>query len=208
MRKTALWPLAATLGVAVTGYASPVNPPSATTTPQASAPNPQEQTMTASLTAEDIGHRVLKLIDTIHSVDDISPKQIEKTMGIKVELNATDPNEYGFGGKLTDDWSYGFGSLTDPTGAKPTRLLLSFDDQTHNRADMAPICKLDYDGYSKFLTDAGFKKSPIYADHGRLSFVNFTRGRVAVEIKPDGDGNHTCVSMLTIEVLPTDGGHA
>jgi len=164
-------------------------------------------TAASSLTAEEIGHRVLKLIDTIHTIDDISPAHIEKVIGVKVQFNAEDPNEYGFGGKLTDEWSYGFGSLTDATGAKPTRLMLSFDDQTHNNADITPICKLDYDGYSKFLTDAGFKKSPNYAEHGRVSFFNFLRGSVSVDIDPRGDDGRSCVSKLTIEVLGAAGVH-
>ena len=164
-------------------------------------------TAASSLTAEEIGHRVLKLIDTIHSVDDISPAHIEKVMGVKVEFNAKDPNDYGFGGKLTNEWSYGFGSLTDPNGAKPTRLGLSFDDQTHNNADVTPICKLDYNAYSKFLTDSGFEKSTNYAEHGRILSFSFTRSPVSVEISISGDDKRTCVSMLTIEVLPTEGAH-
>jgi hypothetical protein len=168
----------------------------------------QEQAMTtaaSSLTAEEIGHRVLKLIDSIHTADDISPAHIEKVMGVKVQFNEKDPNDYGFGGKLTDEWSYNFGSLTDPDGAKPTRLELSFDNSTDNNGDMTPVCKLNYDGYSKFLTDAGFKKSISYAEHGRISSFNFIRKRVSVDINPGGDGKAFCVSILTIEVLPTEG---
>ena len=163
-------------------------------------------TTASSLTAEEIGHRVLKLINTIHTVDDISPAHIEKVMGVKVEFNSDDPNDYGFGGDLGDEWTYGFGSLTDPGGAKPTRLELSFDNKTDG-TDMAPICKLSYEDYSKFLTDAGFKKSPFYAEHGRLTSVHFTRGPVAVDINPGGDGKHICVSILTIEVLAAEGVH-
>lgn len=162
-------------------------------------------TAASSLTAEEIGHRVLKLIDTIHTVDDISPAHVEKVMGVKVEFNAKDHNDYGFGGKLTNEWSYDFGSLNESTDEKPTRLMLSFDDQTRKNADITPICKLDYDGYSKFLTDSGFKKSPNYAEHGRILSFSFTRSPVSVEISTMGDDKRTCVSMLTIEVLPVEG---
>ena len=164
-------------------------------------------TAASSLTAEEIGHRVLKLIDTIRTVNDISPARIEEVMGVKVEFNSKDPNEYGFGGTLSGEWTYGFGSLTDPGGAKPTRLELSFDNQTDSGADMAPICKLSYEDYSKFLTGAGFKKSPFYAEHGRLTSIHFARGPVAVDINPGGDGTHTCVSILTIEVMAAEAVH-
>jgi hypothetical protein len=193
-------------GCALSGHAAqPADPaPSTSTHPL------QEQSMTtaaSSLTAEEIGHRVLKLIDTIHTVDDISPGHVEKVMGVKVNFNTDDPHQYGFGGNLAGDWTYGFGSLADSGGAKPTRLELSFDNKT-SRADMAPICKLSYDDYSKFLTGAGFKKSPFYAEHGRLTMVHFTRGPVAVDINPGGDGTHTCVSILTIEVMAAEEIHS
>ncbi|MFS8137235.1 MAG: hypothetical protein ACMG50_03810, partial [Thermomonas sp.] len=93
-------------------------------------------------------------------------------------------------------------------GGKPRRLELSFDKQTEDSIDLTPICQLDYDSYSKFLTDAGFSKAPFHAEHGRLSSVNFVRGPVAVDINPIGDGKHSCVSILTIEVMPTDGGRS
>jgi hypothetical protein len=170
----------------------------------------QEQAMTtaaSSLTAEEIGHRVLKLIDSIHTADDISPTHIEKVMGVKVQFNEKDPNDYGFGGKLTDEWSYDFGSLNDSPGEKPTRLMLSFEDQTHKNADVTPICKLDYDAYSKFLTDSGFKKSTNYAEHGRILSFTFTREPVSVEISTTGDSKRVCVSMLTIDVMATESVH-
>lgn len=159
----------------------------------------------SSLTAEEIGHRVLTLINTIHTVDDISPAHIEKVVGVKVEFNATDPNEYGFGGKLTKEWSYGFGSLTDPGGAKPTQLELSFDDQTHDNADIAPICGLDMDGYKKILMRAGFTASPYYGEHGRHLGWNLSRDAVSVTLYSQGESNskvaHDCVLMLELEVV-------
>lgn len=205
MRNIALWPLAATLGIAVAGYASPVNKPSATTKPQASASNPQEQTMTSSLTAEEVGHRVLKLIDGIHSIDDISPEHIEKVFGMKLVVNPSDPNDYGYDGQLTDAWSYSFGSVTDSKGGKPTQLRLSFNDQTRKGADMTAICGLDLDAYAKNLTAAGFKSSPYYAEHGRLISWDFSRGKVAVKINVRGESDakatHNCVSILTLDIV-------
>lgn len=165
-------------------------------------------TAASSMTAEELGHRVLNLIDSIRSKDDMSPENIEKVIGVKVEFNPKNHNDYGFGGKLTDQWSYNFGSLKDLDGGKPRRLELSFDKQTEATIDLTPICKLNYEGYSKFLTDAGFSKSPFHAEHGRLSSVNFVRGQVAVDINPIGDGKHTCVSILTIEVMPTEEGRS
>jgi hypothetical protein len=205
MRNIALWPLAATLGIAVAGYAFPMNKRAATSKPQASVSNPQEQSMTSSLTAEEIGHRVLKLIDSIHNADDISPEHIEKVFGMKLVVNPSDSNDYGYDGKLTDAWTYSFGSVTDLKGGKPTQLRLSFDDQTHSGADMTSICALDLDGYAKNLTAAGFKASPYYAEHGRLISWDFARGKVAVKINVRGESDtkatHNCVSILTLDIV-------
>jgi hypothetical protein len=179
----------------------------AASTPSAFKRPSQQQPPTAaasSLTAEEIGHRVLKLIDTIHTVEDISPAHIEKMVGVKVEFNAKDPNDYGFGARLTSEWSYDFGSLTDASGGKPTRLELSFDNQTHDNTDIAPICGLDMDGYMKTLKQAGFKASPYYGEHGRHLGWNLSRDAVSVTLHGQGENDskvaHDCVSMLELEV--------
>lgn len=204
MRNIAPWLLAATLGIPIASCASAVNKVPATTPSQTSASAKLEQTMTTSLTAEDIGHRVLTLIEGLHDAPDISPASIEEVFGMPLVFNANNANDYGYDGTLTAAWKYSFGSIADSRGDKPTQWSLSFDNQTHDGADMAPICTLDFDDYAKSLTDSGFKASPYYGEHGRLISWDFARGRVAVKINIRGESDakptHNCVSILTIEI--------
>lgn len=160
-------------------------------------------TATSSITAEDIGQRVLKLIDSIRSADDIAPTQIEKVTGIKVDFNPADQNQYGFGGKLSDTWSYNLVSLTEADGSKPTRLMFSFDEQNHDDdADMSAICGLDFDAYAKALKQAGFKSEPAPGERNSTRYWDFSRGEVSVHVyvrgESDAKAGHTCVTSLII----------
>lgn len=160
--------------------------------------------LTPKLTAEEVGLRMLKLIDGIRSADDIAPENVEKMMGMKVEFNDQDRNEYGFGEMLTDAWAYNVMSLPETDGSKPKRLMLSFNDQTSADADMAPVCGLDFDAYSRALLAAGFKSEPQRGEHGLTISVQFTRGSVSVDLSTSSESeanpDHACVSLLIITV--------
>ncbi|TXH72584.1 MAG: hypothetical protein E6Q88_06090 [Lysobacteraceae bacterium] len=152
--------------------------------------------------AEDIGNRVLKLIDSIHGRDDLAPAHIEQVTGIKVNFNPDDANEYGFGGDLTEDWVYNLVSLTETDGSKPSRLMFSFDDQTRAYADMTPICAMDFDDYAKAMTAAGFSSAPAYGKHQNILYWDFARDKVNVQVyirgESDAKPTHSCVSKMII----------
>jgi hypothetical protein len=158
----------------------------------------QQQT---PINAEDIGQRVLKLVEHIHGPDDIAPERIEQLTGIKVEFNPDDANEYGFSGQLTDAWAYNLVSLPEGTG-KPSRIMFSFDDESRSNADMAPICALDFDAYAAALTTAGFASNPTRGKHDRVEYWDFARDDVSVQIyvrgENDAKAEHACVSKLII----------
>lgn len=152
--------------------------------------------------AEDIGRRVLKLIDSIHSRNDLSPDHIEQVTGMVVSSNPSDANEYGFGGKLSDEWDYNLVSLTEADGSKPSRLMFSFDGQTNEYADMAPICTMDFDDYAKALAASGFHSTPAYGKHQNILYWDFARDNVSVQVYVRGESDakvtHTCVSKMII----------
>ena len=151
--------------------------------------------------AEDIGKRVLKLVENVRNADDIAPARIEQLTGMKVEFNPDDANEYGFGGQLTDAWAYNLVSLPDG-GAKPTRLMFSFDDESRANADMAPICALDFDDYAEALAAAGYRATPAPGKHGNVVLWDFVRDDVSVQVyvrgENDAKADHACVSKLII----------
>lgn len=148
------------------------------------ANNAQEFPMIATeapITAEDIGQRVLKLIDSLQNAQDLAPEHIERITGIPVEVNDEDPGIYGFGGKLTADWSYSLVSSPDRLGEKPTSLRFSFDDTNRDRdpADPAPICEIHFDDYKQALVSAGFTAKAMPTFPGSDSWY-FSRGDIGV----------------------------
>lgn len=152
--------------------------------------------------AEDIGKRVLKLVENVRSADDIAPARIEQLTGMKVEFNPDDANEYGFGGQLTEAWAYNLISLPDGGDAKPTRLMFSFDDESRANADMAPICALDFEAYAEALAAAGYRATPSPGKHGNVLLWDFVRDDVSVQVyvrgENDDKADHACVSKLII----------
>jgi hypothetical protein len=187
----------AAIGSAVSGCAS---------TPSSQTPSTgsQEFPMTVTVppvTAEDIGRRVLKLIDSLHSARDLAPEHIEQSTGMRVEINDEDPNIYGFGGKLTDEWSYSLVSTPDKLGEKPSSLRFSFDDTTRNHADPTPICTLAFVDYSKVLTASGYEAKPMHGYRGIEGWY-FTRDNIGVMAythgKADPSVGPACVSRLVI----------
>jgi hypothetical protein len=174
----------------------------AVTSPANATQEPSMSAVATPMTAEDIGRRVLKLIDSIRSAQDLAPEHIEKQTGIHVEYNAKDRNIYGFGGNVTDDWIYNLVSTPQKEGEKPTSLRFSFDDQTSGKADPADICGLDFQGYRQALTSAGFDFKPMRGRQGLIDAWYFTRGDVGVLAYTHGNANpeegKACISKLII----------
>lgn len=157
-----------------------------------------------AITAEDIGHRVLRLIDSLHSAQDLAPGHIERITGIAVEINEDDPGIYGFGGKLTADWSYSLVSSPDRLGETPTSLRFSFDDTSRDGADPAnpaPICETRFDDYTQALVSAGFTARPMPTFPGSDSWY-FSRGDIGVTAyalgKTGAEATPACLSKLII----------
>ena len=65
-------------------------------------------TATPTVSAEDIGQRVLKLIASLRNAGDLTPERIEQATGLRVEISTDDRNVYGFSGDI-DDHTYHLG---------------------------------------------------------------------------------------------------
>lgn len=152
--------------------------------------------------AEDIGRRVLRLVENVRGRADLVPQRVEQLTGIKVEYNPDDRNEYGFSGQLTDAWAYNLVSLPESDGSAPSRLMFSFDDESRADADMGPICGMDFDDYAAALAAAGFRVAPARGKHDRVLYWDFSRDEVSVQIYVRGENDdraeHACVSRLII----------
>ena len=152
-------------------------------------------------TARDIAQRVIHLVEHVHSRADLSPSRIEQLTGIKVDTNPDDANEYGFGGQLTDAWAYNLISLPD-SDQPPSRVMFSYDDESHANADMTPICDPDFDAFAAALRAAGYVATPAYGPHERVLHWDFARDGVSVQVQVRGEtdarADHACVSRLII----------
>ncbi|MBI3730407.1 MAG: hypothetical protein HY254_19025 [Burkholderiales bacterium] len=156
------------------------------------------------MTAEEISKRMLDLIGKIKTAEDISAKNLEIATGLKVYFDPVNSKEYGTGAKITDTWFFNITVISSNKEGKPSRLIFSFDDQTHSDADMTAICQVDFDAYAKRLTELGFESKPYYGEHNRLIYWNFSRGKVELQISIRGESDkkvtHNCVSMIVIDV--------
>lgn len=157
----------------------------------------------APITAEDIGHRVLKLIDSLRNAQDLAPEHIERITGIPVEINEDDPGIYGFAGKLATGRSYSLVSSPDRVGEKPASLRFAFDDTSRERdpAGPAPVCEIHFDDYKQALVSAGFTAKAMPTFPGSDSWY-FSRGDIGVTAYALGNtGAGTapaCLSKLII----------
>lgn len=155
----------------------------------------------AALNAQEIGKRVLALIENIRNRQDISPELIEKHTGLPVRINPDDRNDYGVSGKLTDEWYYGLRSMSAEPGQAPNRLLFQFNDQTHADADMSPVC-VAFEDYDRALTSAGFTGRRLRNRLDTQDYWDFSRGDIGVTVyvrgKHDPKDAQTCVSMVII----------
>lgn len=151
--------------------------------------------------AEDIGRRVLRLVENVRSADDLAPARIEQLTGLKVEFNPDDAREYGTGGQLTDAWAYNLVSLPQIGESKPSQLMFSFDDVSNANADMAPVA-VDFDGYAAALAAAGYRPTPAHGRLGNILHWDFARDDVTVQVYVRGENDdkaeHACVSRLII----------
>ncbi|MFZ6872435.1 hypothetical protein ACO0LF_10245 [Undibacterium sp. Di27W] len=168
-------------------------------TPQNAAP------VIPQMTAEEASKRMLDLIGNIKTAEDFSAEKLGKAMGLKVYLDDENPRKYGVGAKITDDWFFNISVILSKEDSKLGRLIFSFDDQTHNYADMTPVCQVDLDAYKKRLAELGFQSEAYYGEHNRLIYWNFSRDNIDLQISFNGESmekvKHSCVSILVVDVV-------
>lgn len=155
----------------------------------------------AALSAQQLGDRVLTLIQSVRNAHDLSPQNIEKQTGLKIEVNPDNSSDYGIAGKLTEQWYYGLRSMSTAPGEAPNRVLFELNDQTHADADMSPVC-VSFEHYNQTLTAAGFASRRLRNRVGTQDYWDFTRGDVGVTVYVRGktrpQDEQVCVSMLII----------
>ncbi|WDS35312.1 hypothetical protein [Pseudoxanthomonas sp.] len=151
-----------------------------------------------SLSVDDLNQRVLQLIDSIRTRDDLAPPHIQRLTGVDVEVNAVDPTVYGIAGAVQGSGRYSLVSSHKNAAGQVDSLLFSLEP---NDA-AAPCAKVD--DYRTALSAAGFAGQHLPAGHRGQESWYFTRDGVSVNLHVrDARGAPTpqaCVASLVIGV--------
>ncbi len=158
-----------------------------------------------TFSVQEINSRLLEFTKSIKTVKDLSPKNIEHKMAIKVHFNEEDGTNYGFWGKVADSsWIYGLTAYPYPSAENKTTdtVRFSFDNEAEN-ADMKGVC-ISLESYRKDLTGAGFSSRNAYAVHSQMRGLIFSRKNLFVDVYVKRyamnfeDIKNDCVEMIII----------
>jgi len=164
------------------------------------------------LTPEEMGRRFLKLIDSIHSFNDLTLDHVQKIM--RQSMYRTTASSHGFGMHLPESgWYYGFDYYDNPKSPDLKNVSYRVDNDTES-ADMGPVCGMDFDAYEAALKAMGFKERPDLAQYdtgedGRIvrqrPGIGYTRKDVKIIIiprvqadSPEAKLNHMCVEYVGV----------
>ena len=169
------------------------------------------------LTPEEMGRRFLKLIDSLHSFNDLTLERVQGFM--RIPMYNIGANRHNFGMHLPESgWYYDLGYVDDHQGPDSKYASYEFTNKAEY-ADMEPVCGMDFDAYDAALRAMGFKamgfkeERPDSASYntGRESQIvrqfreDYTRNDVAVWIFPDVQAkspeaklNHICVKSIGV----------
>ena len=160
--------------------------------------------MNQILTAEQGLLRLLELIRSSKSTEDFTPERLNEVMGVRVEYARDGADRYGTGGRLTEQWNYGFG--VEKTAARGTRFEFTFNENPPGSSPpMTDICQIDFDRFTGELEAMGFSRQRSYGSHGSVMNDFFDRPGMRVLVYPRGEANellekisHNCVQMVLI----------
>ncbi|MCL1561534.1 hypothetical protein [Xanthomonas nasturtii] len=170
------------------------------TTHEADAANP-------TLSAEEIGKRLLRLIEGLKSRDEISLERIRDVMGIALKL---EPGALGAGfpsGDLGGGWRYVFDYFPESSSSSKG-VKLTFVNTANRFADMSAVCSLDFAYYDQSLKSMGFVSSPTHGPIGQLEDLHYVKattseagGDIVISIVPQnvvaGSGTRLCVKSIS-----------
>lgn len=153
-----------------------------------------------SISVDELNQRVLKLIDSIRTPDDLAPPHIQRLTGVDVEVNATDPTIYGIAGPVQGSGRYSLVSSHKNAAGQVDSLLFSFEPNDAS----APCARVD--DYRDALSAVGFAGQHLPAGHRGQESWYFTRDGVSVNVHVRNTRGaptpQACVASLVIGVYP------
>ncbi|MDP9929253.1 hypothetical protein [Variovorax paradoxus] len=180
------------------------------------------------LTPDEIGRRMLKLIDSLKSFDELSLERVREVTRLPL-YDIPETTSHGFGMHLpASGWRYVFAYYNNPKSPDLKNISYNFINK-NEAADMAPVCTMDYDAYVTALKGMGFQEREDMAQYEtyptlpprlnertglletpppkfrRLPVYFFTRKSVVVQITrwreadaPDEKLRHACVQSIAV----------
>jgi hypothetical protein len=178
------------------------------------------------LTPEEMGRRMLKLIDSLTSFDELSLERVREVMRLPL-YEMPSGTSHAFGMHLpASDWYYVFSHYDHRELAESKNISYKFLGKSET-ADMGPVCAIDYGAYVTALETMGFREredlarydalhpyarrnqqtgqlEPSPPEFRRLPVYFFTRSNVVVQIIPRREADvpaeklrHACVESIT-----------
>lgn len=173
-----------------------------------------------TLTSQEAGHRLLKLIDSLRTPADFSLDRFKAVMRLPepsaADAGEREPGYEGFSEAIAgSDWSQTIAYSDDPSrDAKKIEYRLDYDgaQPDQDQLDLGPVCAMDYAAYRRALLDMGFQEGPAtpskveYATRGTLSQA-FQRDGLNVDIVTQRESAaseakraHACVRSIEVRL--------
>ncbi|UJB18498.1 MULTISPECIES: hypothetical protein [Lysobacter] len=155
-----------------------------------------------TLPPEEVGLRVLKLLENLPSLKELTAQQVIERTGLPLRL-APAAGVYGFTVRMPDSgWIY---MVTFEPADSRYKERLSYEVRNPanlNDADMTPVCKLGFDAYAGALKRAGYSVSEDRNEIGMLEEYIFHREswtvRIGTRVRSAEDiDSPACVERLT-----------
>lgn len=155
--------------------------------------------------AEDVGRRFLKLIESVKSRDDLTREHVQAVMGLRLRDS---PNGPFHTQPLDGGWLYvvSLGHETPP--GTSISLSLEFIHEGDRFADMSSVCAPDFEAYHDALKASGYRDAfqydQINGEVGRLVGVSYVGDGMNVDILPevrrfpDGKLHPACVRRISL----------
>ncbi|QWF17675.1 hypothetical protein [Lysobacter capsici] len=174
-----------------------------------------------TLTAQEAGHRLLTLIDSLRTPADFSLDRFKTVMRLPEpsteDAGEREPGYEGFSEAIAgSDWSQTIAYSDDPSSADAKKIEYRLDYEgaqaDQDQLDLGPACAMDYAAYRRALLDMGFQEGPAtpskieYATRGTLSQA-FRRGGLNVDIVTQRESAaseakraHACVRSIEVRL--------
>lgn len=163
------------------------------------------------LTAEEVGRRFLKLIESVKSRDDLTRDHVQTMMGLTLKDS---PNGPFHSQPLDGGWLYVVSIGHETLPGTSISLSLEFIRKDDRFADMSSICSPDFKAYHDALKAIGYRDVPQYdqinGEVGRLIGVSYVRDGLSIEILPelmrfpDGKVEPACVRRISLVTTNSD----